>query len=92
MVVLKFFLVEMLVIIFDIEYNITMENIYNYEPMSLDGKLLVDRAIFEELRNAYIRAQVLANIEKSERQIKEGKVVPAEVVFAKLRKKYGYKV
>ena len=38
----------------------------------------------------YLREKVLRDLEESERQVKEGKVRPAEEVFRELREKYGY--
>ena len=65
-------------------------NLMNYEPIATDGKVLIDKAVFEELRANYVRAQILAGIEESRQQIREGKKAPSDEVFARLQKKYGF--
>ena len=43
-----------------------------------------------EIQELYLIEKVLRDLEESERQVKEGKVRPAEEVFRELREKYGY--
>jgi len=69
-----------------------MENFMMYGSIPTDGMMLVNRALFERMYTEYVDKQIRADIQTSEQQIKEGKCKPAEEVFARLRKKYGYKV
>ena len=48
----------------------TPNTLMNYQPIALEGKVLIDKAVFDELRANYARAQVIANIQESERQIR----------------------
>jgi len=69
----------------------TLQQLEQCEPQA-NGKFVIDAELFNELKACYIRAQVLAKIEKSRQQIKEGKVVSADEFFSEMRKKYGYKI
>ena len=68
----------------------TLNNLMNYVPIATDGKVLIDKAIFDELKANYIRACVLADLAESEKEILEGKTFTADEVFAGLKAKYGY--
>ena len=57
-----------------------------YEPISGDGKVLVDKDFFEEMKANYVR--MMADLEQSGKDILEGKVTPAEEIFAELQNKY----
>jgi len=70
----------------------TANDLMNYQPVPMDGKVLVDRTVFDELRESYLRLRVMTDLEESRKQIKEGNCVPADEVFARLQKKYGYKI
>jgi len=62
----------------------------NYEPVALEGKVLIEKAIFDELRANYARTQIFAGIEESRQQIKEGKSISADKALERMRKKHGF--
>ena len=60
------------------------------QPISTNGKVLIDEAVYNELKKTYIKARLLADLEKSEKQIADGQYSTSDEVFSKLRAKYGY--
>jgi|GEM_PF-3399144 len=75
-------------------YNkvMTTQQVLNFEPISMHDKVLVDRAMFEEMKECYVRAHILAEAEQARADIKAGKGLTHEQVFGELQKKYGYKI
>ena len=67
-----------------------MNNLMNIEPIATDGKVLIDKKVFDELKANYVRSLVMADLAKSEIEILQGKVFTADEVFAGLKAKYGY--
>ena len=66
------------------------KKLMNLEPIPTDGKVLIDKAVFDEMKRGYISACVLADLAESEKQVLEGKIFTADEVFAGLKAKYGY--
>jgi len=67
----------------------TLQQLEKFEPQA-NGKFVIDAEVFNELKNCYIRAHVLAKIEKSRQQIREGKTKTYEEVFGELKRKYNF--
>ena len=69
----------------------TTNVLMNYKPVTTsDGRVIIEESLFAELWAGYVRERIAEDIRESRQQIKEGKVFPAEEVFAELRAKYGY--
>lgn len=61
-----------------------------HEPIATDGKVLIDKKVYNEMRSGYINACVLADLVESENEILQGKLFTADEVFNGLKAKYGY--
>ena len=67
----------------------TMDQIMSYKPTATNGKILVDKKIFEEMKALCVQAQVCNAIKTAEENYaRTGIKHDADEVLAKLRAKY----
>ena len=70
-------------------YNIIMTQ---FEPIATDGKVLIDKVVFDKIKGAYFKACLEMDLQQAEQDILDGKGIPGRQVLSELRAKYGYKV
>ena len=71
----------------------TLSSIADYEPIALDGKVVIERVIFDEMKKATIQLQTITAIQKAEENYKKtGTKHNGDEVLKNLRDKYVRKI
>jgi hypothetical protein len=69
-----------------------MQDVYDFVDNYVDSDDDIDWDSIGAPESVIVRSveDLLARVEEAERSIAEGKTIPAEIVFEKMRQKYGF--
>ena len=76
-------------------YNIgmTMQQLMSYEPIATDGKVLIDKKVFDQMKLLCTQAHIMNSIQKAESNYAmSGKRYDGNKVLTELREKYVKKI